>query len=585
VHSLKALLFFLLTLSSQALLAEHALTPVTLQLKWNHQFQFAGYYAAIQQGYYQQVGLDVTIKEGIHPPYDEVESNQVDFGISGSGLIVEQAKKNAFVALAAINQVNQYVWIIKADSDIYTAKDFIGKTVTHQSGDDALTAMFTKEGIALKHINISSPKYTVDDLISGNIDALSGYKSNEPFLLQQQGIDFRIISPEKYGIDFYGDVLFTSKRMLQSNPDTVKSFREASLKGWRYALEHHDEIIELIKEKYNSQNKSRQHLQFEAKAISKSTLHPIIEIGHMNEGRWKHIIKTYHDAGVVSANFNLDGFVYTSSEISDDKLYWVLFIALISIFIITVIALHFARVSRELDRLIYLKNQYANIGESVSNITHQWKQPLNELGIQLMLLESEINKAPASIDSNKTKILSKKSHQILQFMADTVDLFRFFLNSDSKVALFNPTEVIESTIQLLSDSLRLNRIEISQDLTSTKMIHGNSTEFAHIILSILVNARDVLLERNITSPRINIHLSSDDNFIKLSITDNAGGIQAQPINSIFELGFSEKVSGKSGVGLYIAKNIIEKQMNGKIRVNNSYLGACFTLLIPSDSTH
>jgi len=562
--------------SSASLFAE---TSVTLQLQWQHQFQFAGYYAAKEKGFYKQAGLDVEIIEGLNPPHESVASGTIEFGISSSALISEIAKKQPLVALAAINQVNQYVWLVRADSDIFTAKDFIGKTVTHQQANDSLTAMFIKEGISLEHINFIPPTHDITKLINGDVDALTAYASNEPFFMIERGVDYRIISPEQYGIDFYGDVLFTSHQMINKNPDTVSAFRKASLKGWEYAIKNQQEIVDLILTKYNSQNKSRQHLLFEAQTIADSTLYPIIELGHMNKGRWQHIAKTYQEIGIIESDIKLNSFIYsTYLKPNVEKFYLGFVIALLLILIIAALAYRFAKLSAELDRLLYLKNQYANIGESVNNITHQWKQPLNELGIQLMLIESELDNTPS--DPKAIRNFNQKSHHILQFMADTVDLFRFFLRTNNEIILFNPVDIVTSTTQLLSDNLRLNRIQLEQNICETQQIKGNNIEFAHVILSILVNARDILIERKVEAPKITVGLSSENSAIKFTICDNAGGIKASPVSNIFKLGFSQKVSGKSGVGLYIAKKIVENKMHGKLLAENTDAGACFTILIP-----
>ena len=110
--------------------------------------------------------------------------------------------------------------------------------------------------------------YDLRDLLSGRVDAYDAYVTNEPFLLQQLGIPYRLIEPRSYGIDFYGDVLFTSRQELQDHPERVKAFREATLKGWHYAIEHVDEMVDLIRQRY-APYKSREHLLFEAQALIK----------------------------------------------------------------------------------------------------------------------------------------------------------------------------------------------------------------------------------------------------------------------------------------------------------------------------
>ena len=251
-------LFLLLIMSPvhTALADEQGYHEVTIQLHWQHQFQFAGIYAAKEKGFFQQAGLNVDIQTGFTHPYDEVESGEAEFGLSGTGIVVEYLKGRPLVALGATFQNSPYVWLVRADSGIYSAQDFIGKTLTRQSYADDLAAIFLKEDIDTSQIHFVPPKATdIEDLIDGRVDALTAYISNEPFKLAQKQVPYRTIAPKDYGISFYSDSLFTSQRYLDSHPEQVKAFREAVYQGWRYAAEHPQEIIELILDKYNTQNK------------------------------------------------------------------------------------------------------------------------------------------------------------------------------------------------------------------------------------------------------------------------------------------------------------------------------------------
>lgn len=313
-------LFFLLILSPvhAAQADEQAHHDVTIQLHWQHQFQFAGIYAAKEKGYFQQAGLNVDIQTGFTHPYDEVESGEVEFGLSGTGIVVEYLKGRPLVALGATFQNSPYVWLVRADSGIYSAQDFIGKTVTRQSYADDLAAIFLKEDIDTSQIHFVPPKATdIDDLIAGRVDALTAYISNEPFKLAQQQLPYRVIAPKDYGISFYSDILFTSQDFLDSHPQQVKAFREAIYRGWQYAAEHPQEIIELILDKYNSQNKSRSHLQFEADQLIKLSLYPTVEFGHMTQSRWQQIGEIYQDLGLYDSVGDLDAFLYQESDTRD----------------------------------------------------------------------------------------------------------------------------------------------------------------------------------------------------------------------------------------------------------------------------
>jgi ABC-type nitrate/sulfonate/bicarbonate transport system substrate-binding protein len=191
------------------------LTSVTLQLQWLHQFQFAGFYAAIDQGYYHEEGLEVVIKEGQTHPYHSIATGIADFGVASSGLIIEQAKSGNYVALGATFQTSPYVWLLPADSPIQSIDDFAGKTITSQSESDDLSALFALNEIDTSTINLVSPDHGVDSLINGDVDAIIAYVSNEPYSMIQRGEDFKTISLQDYDIDFYSDILFTSAAFLE----------------------------------------------------------------------------------------------------------------------------------------------------------------------------------------------------------------------------------------------------------------------------------------------------------------------------------------------------------------------------------
>ena len=311
---------------------------LTIKLQWQHQFQFAGIYAAKEKGFYQQAGLNVDIQPGFTRPYDEVESGDVEFGISGTGIVAEYLKGRPFVALGATFQNSPYVWLVKADSGIYSASDFIGKTLTRQFYADDLTSIFLKQNIDTSKIQFVLPsEKNLDNLIDGHVDGLTAYISNEPFLMAQRQEPYRTISPQDYDIQFYSDILFTSQQYLDQNPTTVEAFRQATYKGWQYAAEHPDEIVDLILQKYNSQQKSRAHLKFEAEKLLELSLYPTVDFGHMTTHRWQQIADIYRQLGHYDEVGNLDDFLYKNQSANTTQPIWLIttlgiisFIALLS---------------------------------------------------------------------------------------------------------------------------------------------------------------------------------------------------------------------------------------------------------------
>lgn len=315
VRLLVLLFIFLLPAAGREAAAEAGkpLQTIDFQLRWKHQFQFAGYYAAIEKGFYQQEGLEVRLHEGApdRSPVQEVLAGRAQYAEANSELLYERLKGKPLVALAAIFQHSPSVLLARADADIHSPQDLIGKQIMLMNGqvDADFHAMLLNEGIRPETIKIIPSSFDINDLASGKVAAFNSYLTNEPFFLKQKGIDFVVINPKKYGIDYYSDILFTSEQELKRNPDRVKAFRRATLRGWHYAMEHQSEIIELLISKYNVK-KSREHLQFEAEAMRALILPDLIDIGHMNPGRWQHMADTFVKAGMVDKDYTLDGFIY-----------------------------------------------------------------------------------------------------------------------------------------------------------------------------------------------------------------------------------------------------------------------------------
>jgi len=301
----------------------HTHTDVTIKLHWQHQFQFAGIYAAKEKGFYKQAGLNVHIETGYTHPYDEVLSGEVEFGLSGTGIVVEYLKGRPLVALGATFQNSPYVWLVRNDSGIYSAEDFIGKTLTRQSYADDLASIFLKQHVDTSQIQFVSPKNSdIDDLIERRVDGLTAYASNEPYLMTLRHVPYRTISPKDYGLNFYSDILFTSQHYLDEHPEIVKAFRDATYRGWRYAADNSEELIDLILANYNTQNKTREHLQFEAEQLLKLSLYPTVEFGHMTQSRWGKIATIYQQLGLYDSVGDLTNFLYFERVQESSLLYW-----------------------------------------------------------------------------------------------------------------------------------------------------------------------------------------------------------------------------------------------------------------------
>jgi len=320
-----------------------AAESIHLQLRWHHQFQFAGYYAALEKGFYKKAGLDVIIHSGTPEkmPLKEVLQGHARYGVANSELLLERLRGAELVALAAICQHSPSVLLVRKDSEILSPDDLIGKKVMMLGRyvDADFIAMFSNENLDIKGIHIVPSSFEIQDLIDGKVDAFNSYISNEPYYLQQQGVEFTILNPRNYGVDFYSDILFTTEDEIRHHPKRVKAFRQASLEGWYYAMNHPQEIIDLLLNKYKV-TKSRDHLEFEAEAMRSLIIPDVIDLGHMNPWRWRHMAETFVKAGMVENDHLLQGFIYApNTGIAKEKLINYLKVTVVIAIIICVIAL------------------------------------------------------------------------------------------------------------------------------------------------------------------------------------------------------------------------------------------------------
>ena len=234
--------------------------------------------------------------------------------------------------------------------------------------------------------------------------------------------------------------------------------------------------------------------------------------------------------------------------------------------------------NREKEQLLIQKSRFIALGEMISNIAHQWRQPLSELSSILMNIKFKhsINSLTSETMNQKTK----EADKVLEYMSHTIDDFRNFFMPKKEKESFYLYEIIDSVMTIVSSSLYNNSIKVDVDLEKNIKIFTYLNEYEQVILNILKNAKDILIEKKIKNPTIYINAKEDEKAIKLFIEDNAGGVTTQPKSKIFEPYFTTKDhSNGTGIGLYMSKIIIEKNMKGKLKVENTNRGAKFSVII------
>ncbi|MFY9088038.1 cache domain-containing protein [Arcobacter aquimarinus] len=235
--------------------------------------------------------------------------------------------------------------------------------------------------------------------------------------------------------------------------------------------------------------------------------------------------------------------------------------------------------NREKEQLLIQKSKLIALGEMISNIAHQWRQPLSELSSILMFIKFKFDLN--ALDSQTMDKKSKEATQVLEYMSHTIDDFRNFFMPKKDKEEFYLNKVINSIMTIVSSGLQNNNINVEINIDDNITLKTYLNEYQQVILNILKNAKDILIEKNIKNPLIKMEAKIDETHIILTIEDNGGGVFVEPLNKIFEPYFTTKSkSDGTGIGLYMSKIIVEKNMQGILKVENTNLGAKFYICIP-----
>ncbi|MGJ0289109.1 ABC transporter substrate-binding protein [Aliarcobacter cryaerophilus] len=609
------LLFLLIFLNTN--LYSKDLTKVTIQLSWFDQFQFAGYYMAKEQGFYKDAGLDVEILPfsfGLNIP-KMVNDGDVDFAIGRENLILEKAKYPKIIALAAIFQATPLVLLTTKDSGIDTFKKFENKKLMRTKDDGSevsLKAMLSASKIDLKSITQVEHSHNIYDLIEKRVDIISGYTSKAPYILQKEQIKYNIFYPKDYGFDMYSDFLITNIDKYNNDYNIVEKFKKASLKGWEYAYSNIEKSVDIIFEKYNTQNLSKDELIFEANELKKLSYLNNNKLGDMKEEKVKRIYDLYNVMGYINSEFKIDNFIgYDKKSRLEKWLYskfeehfnlaflWKL---ILIIFIITAIFVYrqylitklnkrlknlvniktyrlklmnkklATRIKKEIekhqekDRILAQQQKMVSMGQMIENIAHQWRQPLSvistsasglKLKKQLNILEDE--ELLKSID---------KIVDTAKYLSDTVDDFRYFFKPQKDKTKFSLVKNIEKSLSFLETVLKENSIKVEFEYEDID-ITAYETELMQVFINIISNSKDAFIEKKIKDRVIFISIKNFPNRILIEIKDNAGGVEDDILDKVFEPYFTTKhqYSG-TGIGLYMSNQIIKTHLNGDIFMKN-----------------
>jgi len=283
---------------------------VSVQLKWHHQAQFAGIYAADEHGYYTAEGLSVSLIEG-GPEVNLINSvldGTAQFSIAGADSLIDSRTEGKQVAaIAVVFRRNPLVFFAMADSNITSPQDFIGKRIQVSPFQRSI---FTT---MMDQVGVSSEQYTVmccefEPFPSGNFDVSEGYLTNEILAAQAAGHKLNIIFPDDYGVHVYADTIVVSDHLINNNPDLVMRFLRATLEGWRWAIENPEEagVLALIYDPTLSAD-----LQKEQMVAAIPLIHTGEDrIGWMRSDVWQGMISALTEQGDINYSVELSD-IYT----------------------------------------------------------------------------------------------------------------------------------------------------------------------------------------------------------------------------------------------------------------------------------
>lgn len=594
-----------------------ALEKVSLQLKWMHQFQFAGYYIAKEKGFYANAGFDVEIRERdlTSSPFDDVISGRADYGIADSSIVLQRLKGHPVVIASTVFQESPLVFMSLQSKNITSIYDLADQRIMFQRSvdDAALIAMIALAGIGNNEYTHVPHDFDNMSLIKGDVDVMSAYKTDQVLSYRDMEVDINILDPSSYGIDFYGDLIFTSESNVRNKPERVKAFVRASLKGWQYALDNPEEAVDLIIEKYNKQAVKKLLLleAQETKSIIKSNYVPL---GTMHEQRFIRIANVYKDLDLVPKSSALGGLTLSSYEKTTKPLsaqtLLVIFssVTLLILILITVIMFNYKlkKIVKEKTNALSIKNielakhieqinhknsqlevakleaDNANKVKSLflANMSHEIRTPMNGIygSLQILNQKTDIEEDKELIEQ---ALYSAKC--LLTIINDILDLSKMEEGKlEFDITAFDLIKLTESVIADLSQKSAEQTTKITLDYNhKDQHWFGDPVRIRQILLNILSNS--VKFTKNGT---INVIIENKkDQSVYIEVEDSGIGMSEKALNKLFNRFTQADASttrkyGGTGLGMAITQVLIDL-MKGSIDVRSiEGQGTCFGFSLP-----
>lgn len=565
-------------------------TDVSIQLNWMFQFEFAGPIAAKEKGFYRDAGIKVEFREGgpAVDPVTPVAEGDADFGVSGSSLVVNRFHDKPVVALASLMQHSAVGLLARKSAGINSVNDLVGKklAITFDTAVE-LDAYLKSQGIVAGDYQRIEHFVPLEDLDKGEADAIAVYTSNELYHIQSRPDDYMLFSPRSSGIDLFGNILFTNESMIKNHPEVVAAFRDATIRGWDYALKNQQEVARIIYENYNSQNKTLNHLLFEAKKLYELTRPDIVEPGHMYPGRWQHVVDIYREMGKITGDIDLGQFIYDPDPQVDLTRFYIIFgMTLLVLLVVVAVAIKFRKMNIALlaaeaelrshqesleeqvrartQELADAKNEAVRANEAktqfLANMSHELRTPMHAIAsfTSLSLKRIEDDKIRKYLEN--IKVSSNRLTGLLNALLDLAKMEAGKIELDvrksdlTEIAAQCCTEV-ESLC--LEKSLKIKRY--SQDVCEGEF---DPELISQVIINLLSNAIKFSPPGGTIGLKVEklLPVEAFTGTLELSVSDEGVGIPPEELDKIFEKFEQSSVTatkaGGTGLGLSISREII-----------------------------
>jgi len=550
-------------------MSAYSLEKVELYLKWKHQFQFAGYYAALEKGFYEEAGLDVKIIERDIEwrAVDKVLSGVRKYGISDSTIVLDYLADRPVVLVSSIFQHSPLVLITRKEDQLVSPIELKGKRVMYQKNtDDAVfKIMFETAGISEDSIIHVPHNFNNDELINKKVDAISGYRTNQPYYYKSKGLDVMIIDPQNYGVDLYGDSLFTSRIEVDDSFMRVEAMRSATIKGWYYALNHIEEISKLIVDKYNPKL-DIDKLIFEGRATKKVIQPDLIPVGKTQIGRLKRIADNYKRNQETSKtsleNLILENYLLSKTKTSTLNLKILAIALIIAIFIFGIIIYFNKLLKAEINKkTLKLKRNQEQKDLFFSTMTHELRTPINGIiGATYFLKEAKSE----SERSEFIDAIDRSGQNLLEVVNDILDFSKLsrrkiVLNSQS----YPLKKLLEESLYLHGKSALRKKIDFKLDLQvdPKAWVMIDAVKFSQIINNIVGNAIKFTRVGSVEVSCVG-EKRNDRYHLSFVVKDTGIGVKDEELENLF-IPFKQSNKsissefGGTGLGLSISKELVD----------------------------